>query len=225
MLRVKDVLALATVFRGEAGIARRRRKRARHGVFQHERERQPSHAGAHAGEGRRGDAEAGSCRNAARFVRARELRRAAECLAAFRENGVPIDHTVYHGITKSVYFYDPDGNRLELYCNVPEEEYRNRRRIPTRDTAGSRTSSRARFRRERGPSRQREPRRCAFGASAQSRNRDRAYVLRGRCRRAEPGRISSAQCSGRGRRTRPAPAPTSSRAHLGPSLRSAGRSP
>ena len=37
---------------------------------------------------------------------------------------VPIDHTVYHGITKSVYFFDPDGNRLELYCNVPEEEYR-----------------------------------------------------------------------------------------------------
>ena len=42
----------------------------------------------------------------------------------FREKGVPIDHTVYHGITKSVYFFDPDGNRLEVYCNVPEEEYR-----------------------------------------------------------------------------------------------------
>jgi catechol 2,3-dioxygenase len=43
---------------------------------------------------------------------------------ALRKHGVPIDHTVYHGITKSIYFYDPDGNRLELYCNVPEEEYR-----------------------------------------------------------------------------------------------------
>jgi catechol 2,3-dioxygenase len=42
----------------------------------------------------------------------------------FKEKGVRIDHTVYHGITKSVYFYDPDGNRLEVYCNVPEEEYR-----------------------------------------------------------------------------------------------------
>src|SRR5215210_1186116 len=42
----------------------------------------------------------------------------------FREKGVPIDRTVYHGITKSVYFYDPDGNRLELYVNVPAEEYR-----------------------------------------------------------------------------------------------------
>ena len=43
---------------------------------------------------------------------------------ALKKHDVPIDHTVYHGITKSIYFYDPDGNRLELYCNVPEEEYR-----------------------------------------------------------------------------------------------------
>ena len=42
----------------------------------------------------------------------------------FKENDVRIDHTVYHGITKSIYFYDPDGNRLEVYCNVPPEEYR-----------------------------------------------------------------------------------------------------
>src|SRR5262245_11748131 len=56
-----------------------------------------------------------------------ELGSFAELQDAYRVlkgNGVPIDHTVYHGITKSVYFYDPDGNRLELYCNVPAEEYR-----------------------------------------------------------------------------------------------------
>ena len=41
----------------------------------------------------------------------------------FKENGVAIDHTTFHGVTKSVYFYDPDGNRLEVYCNVPAEEY------------------------------------------------------------------------------------------------------
>lgn len=41
-----------------------------------------------------------------------------------KEKAVPIDHTVYHGITKSVYLFDPDGNRLELYVNVPAEEYR-----------------------------------------------------------------------------------------------------
>ena len=42
----------------------------------------------------------------------------------FKEKGVPIEYTTFHGVTKSVYFYDPDGNRLEVYCNVPEEEYR-----------------------------------------------------------------------------------------------------
>ena len=56
-----------------------------------------------------------------------ELGSFAELQDAWRhlkENGVEIDHTVFHGVSKSVYFYDPDGNRLELYVNVPEEEYR-----------------------------------------------------------------------------------------------------
>jgi catechol 2,3-dioxygenase len=56
-----------------------------------------------------------------------ELASFAELQDAWRvlkQNEVPIDHTVYHGVSKSIYFYDPDGNRLELYCNVPEEEYR-----------------------------------------------------------------------------------------------------
>ncbi len=42
----------------------------------------------------------------------------------FKEKGVNICYTVYHGISKSIYFNDPDGNTLEVYCNVPEEEYR-----------------------------------------------------------------------------------------------------
>jgi catechol 2,3-dioxygenase len=56
-----------------------------------------------------------------------ELGSFAELQDAWRtlkKHEVAIDHTVYHGITKSIYFFDPDGNRLELYCNVPEEEYR-----------------------------------------------------------------------------------------------------
>jgi catechol 2,3-dioxygenase len=55
-----------------------------------------------------------------------ELGSFAELQAAYRrfkEKGVPIEYTVYHGVTKSVYFYDPDGNRLEVYCNVPPQEY------------------------------------------------------------------------------------------------------
>jgi len=56
-----------------------------------------------------------------------ELGGFAELQAAYRhfkEKGVPIEYTTFHGITKSVYFFDPDGNRLEVYCNVAPEEYR-----------------------------------------------------------------------------------------------------
>jgi catechol-2,3-dioxygenase len=31
---------------------------------------------------------------------------------------VPIDHLSDHGISKSVYFLDPDGNRLEIFCET-----------------------------------------------------------------------------------------------------------
>ena len=35
---------------------------------------------------------------------------------------VPITLTVNHGVTKSVYFLDPDGNELEVYSDNPAEE-------------------------------------------------------------------------------------------------------
>ena len=47
-----------------------------------------------------------------------------EAYQHLKDNDVAIEYTTFHGITKSVYFFDPDGNRLEFYCNVPEEEYR-----------------------------------------------------------------------------------------------------
>ncbi len=47
-----------------------------------------------------------------------------EAYRIFKENGVRIHQTVFHGITKSIYFFDPDGNMLEVYCNVPPEVYR-----------------------------------------------------------------------------------------------------
>jgi catechol 2,3-dioxygenase len=35
---------------------------------------------------------------------------------------VPISFTVDHGVTKSIYFRDPDGHELEVYVdNSPEE--------------------------------------------------------------------------------------------------------
>lgn len=46
-----------------------------------------------------------------------------EAYRIFKEKGVKIRHTVFHGVSKSIYFYDPDGNMLEVYCNVPPEEY------------------------------------------------------------------------------------------------------
>ena len=46
-----------------------------------------------------------------------------EAYRIFKANDVKIHQTVFHGVTKSIYFYDPDGNVLEIYCNVPENEY------------------------------------------------------------------------------------------------------
>lgn len=36
--------------------------------------------------------------------------------------GAVIDHIVDHGMTRSVYFLDPDGLMMELYCNTFETE-------------------------------------------------------------------------------------------------------
>jgi catechol 2,3-dioxygenase len=54
------------------------------------------------------------------------LRNEEELRAAYKElkeREVPISFTVNHGITKSVYFRDPDGYELEVYCDNPPEEY------------------------------------------------------------------------------------------------------
>jgi catechol 2,3-dioxygenase len=49
----------------------------------------------------------------------KELRAAYD---EFKEKHVPISFTVDHGVTKSIYFRDPDGHELEVYCdNSPEE--------------------------------------------------------------------------------------------------------
>jgi catechol 2,3-dioxygenase len=41
-----------------------------------------------------------------------------------KEHNVPIVRTVDHGITKSVYFKDPEGNELEIYCEAPGVDWR-----------------------------------------------------------------------------------------------------
>ena len=46
--------------------------------------------------------------------------------AAYQElkrMGVPLDGTVEHNVTRSIYFFDPDGNRVELYCDMVENGF------------------------------------------------------------------------------------------------------
>ncbi len=35
--------------------------------------------------------------------------------------GAKIDHLTDHGLSRSVYFFDPDGNRLEIFCEMMDE--------------------------------------------------------------------------------------------------------
>lgn len=49
-----------------------------------------------------------------------------ELQAAYRELGqlgIPVESTIEHNVTRSVYFHDPDGNRVELYCDMVEHGF------------------------------------------------------------------------------------------------------
>jgi catechol 2,3-dioxygenase len=48
--------------------------------------------------------------------------------------GVPVEATVEHNVSRSVYFRDPDGNRVELYCDMVEDGFDAMRTVgPRRD--------------------------------------------------------------------------------------------
>jgi catechol 2,3-dioxygenase len=54
------------------------------------------------------------------------LRSFEELKAAYKELkaiGVPVESTVEHNVTNSVYFPDPDGNRVELFCDMTEHGF------------------------------------------------------------------------------------------------------
>ena len=61
----------------------------------------------------------------------------AELQAAHRELaelGIPVEATIEHNVTRSVYFLDPDGNRVELYCDMVENGFETMRTVgPRRD--------------------------------------------------------------------------------------------
>ena len=51
-----------------------------------------------------------------------------------RELGIPVESTIEHNVTRSVYFHDPDGNRVELYCDMVEDGFAAMRTMgPRRD--------------------------------------------------------------------------------------------
>src|SRR5215471_16685740 len=60
-----------------------------------------------------------------------------ELVDAYRElkaMGVAVESTVEHNVTRSVYFPDPDGNRVELYCDMVENGFETMRMVgPRRD--------------------------------------------------------------------------------------------
>jgi catechol-2,3-dioxygenase len=58
-----------------------------------------------------------------------ELRDAHRELQAL---GVPIESTVEHNVTRSIYFPDPDGNRVELYCDMVENGFETMRTVGPR---------------------------------------------------------------------------------------------
>jgi catechol 2,3-dioxygenase len=50
----------------------------------------------------------------------------AELQAAYRELrelGITVEATIAHNVTRSIYFNDPDGNRVELYCDMVERGF------------------------------------------------------------------------------------------------------
>ncbi|MCE2462387.1 MAG: VOC family protein [Dehalococcoidia bacterium] len=50
-------------------------------------------------------------------VQVEDLDALTETYQRLKEKGVPVDNTVDHGMTQSVYFHDPDGIRIEFFCN------------------------------------------------------------------------------------------------------------
>ncbi|MGH7333387.1 MAG: VOC family protein [Candidatus Rokuibacteriota bacterium] len=70
-----------------------------------------------------------------------------ELQAAYRELGrlgIAVESTVEHNVTRSVYFHDPDGNRVELYCDMVEDGFEAMRTIgPRRDLIDMETGAAA----------------------------------------------------------------------------------
>src|SRR5207302_1404156 len=52
------------------------------------------------------------------------LETVAKLYRRLQDHGVTITATMDHGMTKSLYCLDPEGNAIEIYCEVPEYGWR-----------------------------------------------------------------------------------------------------
>jgi len=56
------------------------------------------------------------------------------------ELGIAVESAIEHNVTRSVYFHDPDGNRVELYCDMVEHGFEAMRTMgPRRDVMDIKT--------------------------------------------------------------------------------------
>ena len=53
-------------------------------------------------------------------VQVEDLADLTEVYNDLKESGVNLDHNTDHGMTSSIYFFDPDGNKIEFFCNNAE---------------------------------------------------------------------------------------------------------
>ena len=50
------------------------------------------------------------------------------------ELGIAVESTIEHNVSRSVYVHDPDGNRVEIYCDMVEDGFQAMRTMgPRRD--------------------------------------------------------------------------------------------
>ena len=54
-------------------------------------------------------------------VQVEDLADLKEAYEEFQAKGVRLDHNTDHGMTSSIYFFDPDGNRIEYFCNNQDD--------------------------------------------------------------------------------------------------------
>lgn len=61
------------------------------------------------------------------------LQTVKEMYHRLKEHGIEVTGASDHGVTKSLYCKDPEGNEIEIYCEVPEVDWRDMETIIVAD--------------------------------------------------------------------------------------------